>query len=55
MAALVTNVTTIITEALSWLSLTVTEVMKAGNVLILFVLLVPMIGVGIGLLKRFVK
>lgn len=55
MATIVGYVGDIITGSLTWISSTVTEVMKAGNVLLLFFLLVPMLGAGIGLLKRFVK
>lgn len=55
MADIITNVGLIVNGALSWLSSTVTSVMSAGNVLLAFFILVPMLGVGIGLLKRFVK
>lgn len=55
MAAIITAVTSIVTGAISWLSSTVTAISAEGNELLMFFILVPMLGVGIGLLKRFVK
>lgn len=55
MSAIVTNVTAIITGALGWLTDTVTAISGEGMELLMFFILVPMLGVGIGLLKRFVK
>lgn len=54
MSNIVQGVTDIVTASITWLTSTVTAVMATGNELLLFFVLSSFVGIGIGLLMRFV-
>lgn len=56
MAALIQNVGLLVTGAISWMSEYVTSITAAGNeVLLLGAVAVPLVGLGVGLLKRLIS
>lgn len=54
MEALITNVTSLVTAGLGWMGDVVGEITTAGNELILIFVLLPLVGLGIGFLKRLI-
>lgn len=56
MAALITNIGTLVTGAISWMGSFVSAITASGNeVLLLGVVCVPLVGLGAGLLKRLIS
>lgn len=56
MADLVTSVTTLVTAAVSWMGSYVSAITAEGNeVLLLGAVAVPLVGLGVGLLKRLIS
>lgn len=55
MADLITSATSIVTAAIGWMSSFVTEITKSGNELLLLFILVSLVGLGIGLVKRVIS
>lgn len=56
MAALITAITAVVSGAVSWLTTYVGAITAAGNeVLLLMVVAVPLVGLGVGLLKRLLR
>lgn len=56
MASLITAVTSLVTAAVDWLSSWVGSITATGNeILLLFVVAVPLVGLGIGALKRLIS
>lgn len=56
MAALITAVTTLVTGAVSWMGSYVSAITAEGNeLLLLMVVAVPLVGLGVGLLKRLLR
>lgn len=55
MTTLLQAVTDIVTNSVSWITTTVGAVMQSGNELLLFFVLSSFVGIGIGLLMRFVR
>lgn len=56
MAALVTSVTTLVTAAVGWMGSYVAAITSEGNeVLLLGAVAVPLVGLGVGLLKRLIS
>lgn len=56
MAALIASVTSLVTAAVDWLGSWVGSITATGNeVLLLFVVAVPLVGLGIGALKRLIS
>lgn len=56
MAAIVTAVGTLVTGAIAWMSEYVTAITATGNeILMLCCVAVPLVGLGVGLLKRLVS
>lgn len=56
MAALITAITSVVTAAVSWLTSYVGAITAAGNeILLLMVVAVPLVGLGVGLLKRLLR
>lgn len=55
MSAIVTNITSLVTAAVDWVSSFLGMITTSGNELLLVVFLLPIVGVGIGLLRRLVK
>ncbi len=53
---LIKGVGSLVTGAIDWLGDYVTTITASGNeVLLLFVVAVPLVGLGVGLLKRFFR
>lgn len=56
MAVLITAITAVVTGAVSWLTSYVGAITASGNeVLLLMVVAVPLVGLGVGLLKRLLR
>lgn len=56
MAAIITAITSVVTAAVSWLTSYVGAITASGNeVLLLMVVAVPLVGLGVGLLKRLLR
>lgn len=56
MAALITAITAVVSGAISWLTSYVGAITASGNeVLLLMVVAVPLVGLGVGLLKRLLR
>lgn len=55
MAAIITAIGDLVTGSVTWLTAMVTGVTTASNALLLFFVLFGFVGIGIGLLKRFVN
>lgn len=55
MAAIIDNITSMVTAAVDWVSSFLGMITTSGNELLLIVFLLPIVGVGIGLLRRLVK
>lgn len=55
MSAILTNVSTFVTQAVTWMGQFVTAINADGNeVLFMFVVAVPLCGLGVGLLNRLI-
>lgn len=55
MTAILTSVGSFVTEAISWMGEFVTSITATGNeILLLFVVCVPLVGLGVGLLNRLI-
>ena len=54
MATIITDVTTLVTGAISWMSSYMTAIL-ADDVLTLFVIVLPLVGLGIGLITRLFR
>lgn len=56
MAALISAVTSVVTAAIDWLTSYVGAITASGNeVLLLWVVAVPLVGLGVGLLRRLLR
>lgn len=56
MAALITAITSVVTAAIDWLTSYVGAITATGNeVLLLWVVAVPLVGLGVGLLRRLLR
>lgn len=55
MSTIITNITSMVTAAVDWVSSFLGMITTSGNELLLVVFLLPIVGVGIGLLRRLVK
>lgn len=56
MAALISAITAVVAGAVSWLTSYVGAITASGNeVLLLMVVAVPLVGLGVGLLKRLLR
>lgn len=54
MATIVTNVTALVTGAIGWMSSFMTAIL-ADDVLTLYVVVLPLVGLGIGLIARLFR
>lgn len=52
MAAILTSVTSVVTSAIGWLSSFVGAITTSGNEILLVFAAVPLVGLGVGLLRR---
>lgn len=55
MASIITSVGTVVTAGISWMGSYVTAITSSGNEIILLFVCFPLIGAGIGLLKRMIS
>lgn len=55
MASLITSAGTVVTAAIGWIGNYVTCLTTSGNELLLLFALLPLVGLGIGLLKRMIS
>lgn len=55
MSAILSNVSSIVTAAIGWMGDFVTAITATGNELLLLFVIVPFVGLGIGLLKRLIS
>lgn len=55
MASILTAVTSIVTSAVSWIGSFVGVVTAAGNEFLMLFMLIPVVGLGIGLFKRLLR
>lgn len=55
MSTILTTITSIVTSAVSWIGSYVGVVTAQGNEFLMLFLLVPMVGLGIGLFKRLLR
>lgn len=56
MATIITAITSVVTAAVGWLTTYVGAITASGNeVLLLMVVAVPLVGLGVGLLKRLLR
>lgn len=53
MASIITNVTSLVTASVTWITSAVGAVMAEGNELLLFFVLIGFVSIGFGLLRRF--
>lgn len=52
MATFISGIGSIVTGAVSWVTTTVGSIVAEGNDILLFFVLMPFVGLGIGLLRR---
>lgn len=52
LSAIISNLTSIITAVGSWVTSVVSTITATGNEILLFSVLMPFVGIGIGLLRR---
>lgn len=52
MAAILTSVTSVVTSAISWLTSFVGAITASGNEILLVFAAIPLVGLGVGLLRR---
>lgn len=55
MASILTTITSIVTAAISWVTSYIGVVTASGNEFLLLFLLIPMVGLGIGLFRRLLR
>lgn len=55
LGAVLANVGSIVTSAIGWLSSYIHVVMAEGNELLLLLVCIPLVGLGVGLLKRMIS
>jgi len=55
MAGLITNIGLIVTAAIGWVTSYVGMVTATGNEVLLLFTVIPLVGLGIGLLKRLIN
>ena len=55
LSTILTNVGSIVTAAISWMGDFVSSITATGNEILLLFVLVPLVGLGVGLLKRMIS
>lgn len=55
MAGLVTAVDAIVTGAVGWIGDYISAIGQSGNEILLFFMLIPVVGLGVGLIKRMIS
>lgn len=54
MSTLITSITSIVTAAFGWVTTAVSTITASGNELLLMAVVVPFVGLGVGLLRRLI-
>lgn len=54
MTALISSITSIVTAAFGWVTTAVSTITATGNELLLMAVVVPFVGLGVGLLRRLI-
>lgn len=52
MAAILTNVGLVVTESITWMTSFLSTITASGNEILLLFVILPLVGLGVGLLKR---
>lgn len=55
MSAILTNVSSVVTAAIGWMGDFVTAITATGNEVLLLFVIVPLVGLGVGLLRRLIN
>lgn len=55
MSAILTNVSSVVTAAIGWMGDFVTAITASGNEVLLLFVIVPLVGLGVGLLRRLIN
>lgn len=55
MSSIISSITSIVTAALGWVTQCVTTITASGNELLLMAVVLPFVGLGVGLLKRLLS
>lgn len=55
MSTLLTNIGSIVTSAVGWMQSFITAITATGSEILLLAILLPFVGLGIGLLKRLLS
>lgn len=55
MASIITAVTSMVTGAVSWVTSYVGAILASGNELLLAFAIIPIVGLGVGLLRRLIN
>lgn len=55
MATILSSVTSIVTSAVSWMGSFLSTITTSGNEILLLFVLIPIVGLGIGLLRRLMN
>lgn len=55
MASILASTTSIVTSAIGWMGSYVTAITSSGNEILLLFVCVPLVGMGIGLIKRMIS
>lgn len=55
MAAIITAIGSVVTGATSWISAFLEMITAEGNELLLFFCIIPVVGLGVGLLRRLIN
>lgn len=55
MSTIITNVGTIVTGAIDWMGDYLSVITASGNEILLLFVLIPVVGLGIGLVRRMIR
>lgn len=55
MAAILSAITSIVTSSVTWVSSWIGVITSSGNEFLMLMLLIPFVGLGIGLVKRLIR
>lgn len=55
MAAILTTVTSVVTSAIGWMTSFVSAITASGNEILLLFVVVPLVGLGVGLIRRMIR
>ena len=55
MSSIITSITSIVTAAMGWVTTAVSTITATGNELLLMAVVLPFVGLGVGLFKRLLS